>query len=271
MSVSDLEARLDALEKRHRLLQDFATRGLWNGIDRLYARTPAASHARCLACDWSGATTDFGTRIDQCMFAGGRLERLECPRCTCVFGPLSVLDAEPEWISSDYRLLYADYSEADSTGQEIRCFEALNPSRSGLYLNWGAGAWSRSVEVLRARGYDVWGFEPNAEQTKDCVVSNRAEVSARFDGVFSNNVLEHLTAPSTQFLDFHSVLKPGGRMAHATPCYEWSYAFTRFHVFFPLQNSIERLAERTGFKVTSRIDEGEFRLRTFEITEPPRG
>lgn len=32
---------------------------------------------------------------------------------------------------------------------------------SAAFINWGSGAWSGSVERLRADGYDVWGFEPH--------------------------------------------------------------------------------------------------------------
>jgi len=164
----------------------------------------------------------------------GRLERLECPECGCVFGPLKYLRTPEALVSADYALLYSFYSEGDSTEEELRAFDLLKPTRDRLYLNWGSGAWSRSVEILRAQGYDVWGYEPNAQTDSPFVVRRREEVSARFDGIFSNNVIEHLFSPLDQFLDFRTLLKPDGRMVHASPCYEWSFAFTRFHVFFPL-------------------------------------
>ena len=82
-------------------------------------------------------------------------------------------------------------------------------------------------------------------------------ISAKFDGIFSNNVLEHFPQPLESFQDMRSCLRPGGAMAHATPCYEWSYAHTRFHVFFPLGRSAAALAQRSGFHVATRIDDGE--------------
>ncbi|MDB5458795.1 MAG: hypothetical protein JWO72_536 [Caulobacteraceae bacterium] len=265
MSSDDLESRLERLEIRQELLRDFAVRGVWNALERLYARTGVRSNVSCLACGETRKVEAFARRVDRCMFGGGRLERLECPACGCVFGPLAALEADADWIASDYRLLYAAYSEGDSTEAEIRTFEALRPDRAGVYLNWGAGAWSDSVAQLRARGYDVWGYEPNAAAPRDFIVGSREEVSARFDGVFSNNVIEHFIDPAGQFADLRTLLKPGGRMAHASPCFEWSYAFTRFHVFFPLARSAEALAHRTGFDLTDRIEDGEYQARVFQV------
>jgi SAM-dependent methyltransferase len=179
---------------------------------------------------------------------------------------MKYLDLPEPIVEADYRLLYQSYTEGDSTEQELRAFHALDPKPGGLYLNWGSGAWSTSVERLRAEGWDVWGYEPHAETSSPFVVKTRGEVSARFDGVFSNNVIEHLRDPAAQFRAFQSVLKPGGRMAHASPCYDWRYPFTRFHVFFPMGRAPEALAARTGYRVVGREDDGDYRVRVFETT-----
>jgi len=260
-ALAALRERLERLEGRYDLLRDFAVRGIWHALDRAYAHTEVEPRPRCLACGEAQARRRFGLRVDECVFGGGRIERLECRRCGCVFGPLTLLGAPSDFLAADYRLLYEFYSEGDSTEAEIRTFEALDPKPGELYLNWGAGAWSSSIEILRARGYDVWGYEPNAKVTRPFIVSSRDEISARFDGVFSNNVIEHLTDPAAELRDIASVMKPKGRMAHASPCFEWSYAFTRFHVFFPLGDSLSRLAARTDLAVTHQIDDGEYHVR----------
>jgi SAM-dependent methyltransferase len=261
-----LEARLARLEANYELLKNFAVGGVWHALNRLYTSDAAPRRLSCLACGRLVDRRSAEVRRSDCVFGGGPIERLVCPSCGCVFGPLSLLDAPAEWIAADYRLLYAFYSEADSTEEEVRAFEALDPAPGGVYLNWGAGAWSRSVEVLRSRGYDVWGYEPNAAVARPYVVGRREEVSALFDGIFSNNVIEHFIDPAAQFRDFAGLLKPGGRMAHASPCYEWSFDFTRFHVFFPLGDSVAALARRTGFRLIGREDDGDFRVRIFAPT-----
>lgn len=261
----DLAARLAALEADHANLRAYAVSGLWHALDRIYAHAGRDLRPSWPACGRRRPAPSYARRVDQDMFGAGDLVRLVCPACDAVFGPLAALYAPDAFISADYRLLYATYSEGDSTAEEVRAFEALSPRKDGLYLNWGAGAWSRSVEVLRARGYDVWGYEPNAVQARDFVVSRREEISARFDGIFSNNLIEHLTRPAEAFTDMRACLQPGGAMAHASPCYAWSFAFTRFHVFFPLGRSPEALARRTGFRVSGREDDGEFQVRVFAV------
>jgi SAM-dependent methyltransferase len=262
--LAALERRLTDLERRHELLKGFIVPALWDAHDRLYERVPPTVPPPCLACDTSPSTVPFRERVDVCAFGGGRLVRLECPSCGCVFGPIKYLETPPALIEADYRLLYASYSEGDSTEHELRAFEALRPRRDGVYLNWGSGARSASVERLRARGHDVWGYEPHADVDSPFVARRREEISARFDGIFSNNVIEHLVDPAAQFREFHRLLKNGGRMAHASPCYAWSFAYSRFHVFFPLGEAAARLAERSGFTLSAAVDDGDFRVRVFD-------
>ena len=262
-----LEARLARLEAREQALREWAVPAVWDALDRLDARTAAPAQLRCLACDFAGPPHRFAAREDACVFGGGRLLRHECPACGCVFGPAKYLDTPAALVAADYRLLYAHYSEGDSTEAEIRAFHALEPRRDGLYLNWGAGAWSGTVERLRADGWDVWGYEPHAPvvgEGSPFVVRTRGEVSARFDGIFSNNVIEHLFDPAAAFRDFAANLKPGARMAHASPCYAYAYAFTRFHVFFPAGEAPARLGERSGFRLAAAEDDGDFRVRVWE-------
>jgi SAM-dependent methyltransferase len=256
-----LEARLARLEARVEAVAGLLQPAFWATLDQLYERLGPPHPPRCLACDGSGP---FDLRTDQCAFGGGRLDRFVCRACGCVFGPIKYLELPEAVVEADYRLLYQGYTEGDSTEQELRAFHALQPRRDGLYLNWGSGAWSSSVARLRAEGWDVWGYEPHAETDDPHVVKTRGEVSARFDGIFSNNVIEHLRDPAAQFADFLTVLKPGGRMAHASPCYDWRYAFSRFHVFFPMGEAPERLAARTGFEVVGREDDGDYRVRVFQ-------
>jgi 2-polyprenyl-3-methyl-5-hydroxy-6-metoxy-1,4-benzoquinol methylase len=104
----------------------------------------------------------------------------------------------------------------------------------------------------------VWGYEPTAEAGREFVATRREAISARFDGIFSNNVIEHFRDPIAQFKEFHSLLNERGMMAHSSPCYEYRYSFTRFHTLFLLGRSPDVLAERTGFKVINRIQEGEY-------------
>jgi hypothetical protein len=121
------------------------------------------------------------------------------------------------------------------------------------------------VGELRAGGYEAWGFEPSAPPAdRGFVIGSRAAITGRFDGLFSNNVVEHMLRPVEEFRFFHGILKPGARMAHASPCYRYAYAFTRFHTLFLTGDAPAVLAERSGFRIADREDEGEFINVVFE-------
>ncbi|WP_269715363.1 class I SAM-dependent methyltransferase [Caulobacter sp. NIBR2454] len=261
--LAALRGRIEALEQRDKAATDLLLPGLWTTLARLYEGETGQGSLTCLACAQTASPASFGVREDRCVFGGGLLKRFECPACGCVFGPQWYLDTPSEVIDADYRQLYLNYREADSTDDEIRAFHLLDPKPEGVYLNWGSGAWSRSVQTLREHGWEVWGYEPHAQTDSPFIVRDRAEISARFDGIFSNNVIEHFFDPAAQFADFHDVLKPGGRMVHASPCYAWAYAYTRFHVFFPMGDAPARLAARTGYALDGRVEDGDFRACLF--------
>ena len=141
------------------------------------------------------------------------LERYQCPSCDAIFGPQKYLDLSEEFVSRDYALLYNRYQETNSTETEIRTFRSLDPKPGRLYLNWGCGIWSETISRLRAESFEVWGFEPSAPVSSPYIATSRDQISARFDGIFSNNVIEHFRNPRHQFEEFLRILKPGGMMA----------------------------------------------------------
>ncbi|HXG99516.1 MAG TPA: class I SAM-dependent methyltransferase [Sphingomicrobium sp.] len=259
MNSIELEERLAKLEQRQALADDFATAAFWTALDASYAITLPDRLIRCIVCDREACRGSWEILSDECMFGGGRLERYRCPDCDCVFGPMKFLDLSEAFVRLDYRMLYSRYSEGDSTESERRTFQALDPAPGKAYLDWGCGgAWSRTIDTLRADGFDVWGFEPSALEPSDFIVIDRNQIGARFDGIFSNNVIEHFRDPIAQFRDLHGLLKDGALMAHSSPCYDYAFSFTRFHSLFLLGRSPEVLANRTGFRVVDRERDGEY-------------
>jgi hypothetical protein len=263
-ALDQIELRVARIESRDRIMRDALVRGFWQTTDRLDDLTLPQRRMVCPICDRSEHRETLERRIDQCMFGGGRLERYLCPGCGCVYGPAKYLDLSPELVAADYALLYLDYEEADSTENEIRAFRSLNARAGAPYLNWGCGRSSRTIPELRAEGYDVWGYEPTLASGRQFIVSDRNEISPVFQGLFSNNVIEHMTRPVEEFRFFHRILSPGSLMAHASPCYEYAYSFTRFHVVFLTGDASSVLAERSGFRQIDREDDGEFINCVFE-------
>ncbi len=80
----------------------------------------------------------------------------------------------------------------------------------------------------------------------------------KFDGLYSNNVLEHIRYPVEELKFMAGLLKANARMAHATPCFEYLYEYTRFRLFFYLGKSRDLLAEKAGLQVNSFLQDGEF-------------
>jgi SAM-dependent methyltransferase len=189
------------------------------------------------------------------------LIRHQCPACDLIFGADKMFGLSSAELSQDYEWHYSMYEEGDSTGQEVRAFHCLNPVREGVYLNYGAGSWSRSVQQLRDDGWNIVAYEPHrsASSGEGSVISSRESLlSMKFDGIFSNNLLEHLRTPVDEVKFMSTLLKPGGRMAHATPCFDYLYEYTRFHLFFFLGRSRNLLASKAGMVVDNMICDGEF-------------
>jgi hypothetical protein len=267
--IASLAGRVSSLELQARHLRSAVMPAHYLAMDAVEAMLPPDRPLDCPVCDRVTPRDRLEIRTDEDMFGGGRLERYICPACGCGFGPSKVTAAPDALLSADYALLYEDYKEGDGTRTERRAFDLLAHPRDLPALNWGCGRWSRTIPNLRAEGYDVWGYDPSAgpagpAEGSDFVVSHRGSISPVFGGAFSNNVIEHMVRPVEEFRFLHSILRPGGRMLHASPCHEWLYAQSRYHVFFPLGDAPRVLAERTGFRAVERHADGEFIAWVYE-------
>ena len=246
------------------LLLEYLTSSHWRLVALHYDRTLQGRAITCPLCAHTDARERYQRHDAVCQFHGGRLERYACPICDVVFGPMKMLVLTPDQLALEYRALYSYYQEVDSIDYETRAFRALEPRQGGVYLNWGCGAWASTIDALRAQGHVVWGYEPFASTESPYVVNQRGELSASFDGIFSNNLLEHLRDPVGELRAMTEHLQPGGRLSHATACFDLLYLDTRFHLFFFLGRSVELLAERAGLQIVGRERDGEYINVVFE-------
>lgn len=261
MEISD---RLERLEAQVKLLETYSIQAFWQAIDRTYELLLPTLEINCIVCGHADGRTGFEIHTSHCQFGGGVLERYECPKCNAIFGPKKYLDLSDDFVNRDYELLYSRYSEGDSTQAELNTFRSVLPHVGGLYMNWGCGAWSKAIPELRNKGFEVWGHEPSISKTDGVIVKHRNEISAKFDAIFSNNVIEHFRDPVAEFDYFKTILAEDGRMAHSSPCYDYKYETTRFHTLFLLGNSPYVLAERTGFKAREESRDGDYVNFVFE-------
>ena len=226
----------------------------WKLVDEYERKTYKNHKLICPICKDEFETDQVNRLVSECIFGGGRLIRYVCPKCGVTFGPEKMLNLSDESFSDDYRMHYTVYDEGDSTQREIRAFRQLDPNKDGVYLDWGAGAWSNVISSLREEGYQVYGYDPYAPINSEYMISSEEKLrTMKFDGIFSHDLLEHLKDPVGTFKCFAEVLKPEGKMIHATACYDYVYEYTRFHLFFYTGVSVEEICKQTGF-VAENID-----------------
>ena len=240
----------------------------WDMIHRLHALKAAPLELSCALCGHTAHRVDFAERVTACIFEGGVITRHQCPVCDVIFGSDLMLELSSEALTREYEWHYQIFSEGDSTEQEIRAFKALNPERGRAYVNWGSGAWSSSTERLRADGWEVYGFEPHgsAHGGGGHVLTTRSELELiKPAGIFSNNVLEHFRYPVAALRDMASLLPGGALMSHATPCFEYRFEFTRFHLFFFLGKSREWIAEQANLSIVNYQTDGDFMNLVLEV------
>lgn len=258
LTLKDLQDA-EKLQFRDLLRHQISSR--WSIIDAGSRRHATRMDLQCPLCDFQGDTDKFSSFITNCIFEGGELLRHQCPECDLIFGDQKMLDLSEAELTTDYEWHYKAFSEADATAHEVRAFHAMKPNKDGFYLNWGAGAWSNSIEVLRQDGWNVYGYEPHLSALNDnpyIISSKKQLLELRFDGIFSNNVLEHLRYPVRDLSLMSELLKPRGRMSHATSCFDYLYEYTRFHLFFFLGRSRSILARKANLIIDEFIVDGEF-------------
>jgi hypothetical protein len=247
----------------------------WNTVDFVLKSSLKDDQRRvCPLCSYKGSDRHFGRVQSHCIFGGGDLLRYICPACEVTFGPDKMFDLTSAQLTEDYEWHYRVYDEGDSSELELRTFFALNPDKDGLYLNYGAGGWSTSVQQLRALGWKVYAYEPHAAASKsvsdDWLFCSRKQLQLmRFDGIFSNNVLEHLRHPVQELQYMQGLLREGGLMAHSTPCFEYLYEYTRFHLYFFTGKSKSFLMQEAGLYLIDEVNDGDFICKVMKCSTSP--
>lgn len=291
-ALHQLRGKLDELEKleknlevkendRNIKLQAIARdtiRTKWAFSDYMDAlHDPSEEVVTCGICGHSDQVSNLEKRVSKCIFDGGELVRYVCPECGVVFGPVKFSRQSAKKRDDDYTVHYTGYHEGDSTEKEMKSFMRLEPTKEGVYLNYGCGSWSHTMQLLREQGYQVYGYEPYSKDVDNpFIISDRSRLSKmRFNGIFSNDVLEHFVDPAEELRFMKSLLAtPSSMMAHTTGCYLYRYEHTRFHTFFFTGNSLDVLCSKAGLRIVeisdadSEIGEKDFHCRTFLMAEP---
>lgn len=255
---SKIEHVHDELQNKTGALARQVMLAKWKIIDKL-AETDEKPEdiVCCKICGYSAQRASYDTKITACRFNGGKLERYICPKCGVIFGPTKFSSQSQEEIDEDYMVHYYGFSEAVLTEKEIEAFFMLNPTKEGIYLDYGCGCWSKTIEQLRAQGYNVYGYEPYAPEDNPYMITSKEELSKhKFDGIFSNDLLEHLIDPVEDLKQMKKLLKsPRSAMSHSTACYIYKHEVTRFHTHFFTGNSVQVMSEKAGLQILDFRDE----------------
>ena len=210
---------------------------------------------KCPICLFESVENSFSILIADSFLFSGKLVRHRCPNCDVIFGTQEMLELSKEDLCAKYKQLFdSGYVGADITSTEIEVFKFLNPTKKGIYLNWGAGSKLRTSEILKQKGYTLYGFEPYepVPASKNMIITNLDTFTMKFDGIMSNNFIEHVQSPVNTILEMKQYLKDQNCiMAHFTACWNYVYETSPFHLFFFEGRSVQIMADRTGMTVTT--------------------
>jgi hypothetical protein len=96
----------------------------------------------------------------------------------------------------------------------------------------------QGCERLRLLGWQVRGYEPFQRVESEAIVTDRNSVmSTQYDGLMTHNFIEHVQDPLAFFNECSSMIKPGGKMAHSSACFDYVFEVSPFNLFFYCDNS----------------------------------
>lgn len=225
----------------------------WSIIDRNLRLD--GRRIKCNICGHEDITNNFKKIFANCIFGGGILERYVCPICDVIFGPIKMYDLTDEQFNKEYEEIYSIYEEGDTSNFEISAFMSMNPQKNKTYLDFGCGSSPRALLKLRQMGWNnVFGYEPYCDLNYDFIIKDKVKLQqTKFDGIFSNNVIEHFRYPIEDLKFMNSILNTNGIHSHATTNDTYAYEYSRFHLFFFLGKSMSILSKNSdlnyiGFK-----------------------
>lgn len=182
-----------------------------------------------------------------------QLLRYQCPNCDVIFGPEEILSESKEEFGNRYQELYlSGYKEIESTDAELSIIKKLNLKEGQRCLNWGSGSVSSTASAAKTLGIILDCYEPFDPCAENVIT--KLDGAERYDAIISNNLMEHLQDPVSELILMSNRLQEGGVMIHKTPCWEYVYEWTEYHLFFFLGKSPEIMARQAGLTAERLTD-----------------
>jgi hypothetical protein len=192
-----------------------------------------------------------------CFLTKVPLKRFKCTVCGVIFGTLDMLACTPEQMKKDYIFCDTVFKDTNSVYYETQTFMSLKPNKNGLYLNFGCGYNCTTIPTLRGLGWEILGYEPYVPGPNpgSYILQNRQDLlKCKFDGIISNNLLEHLQDPVQDLLFMKSLLKDKtSLMAHSTANYKYLYEYSKYHLYFFVDKSVDYMCQGAGLTIKEMI------------------
>jgi hypothetical protein len=215
--------------------------------------TGASAGHLCAVC--SSATEAFGTGV---VLGKYDAEFRRCPSCGLIAAP------DPTWLPEAYESAIYD----GDSGLLRRCrrlsivtaavirSEGLT---SGRFLDW-AGGYGTLTRMMRDKGFDFYTVDGYAKNL--LAPGFDGDETSDYDLITAFEVMEHLVDPVAELA---AVAQRAPRLLFSTqlqpdtppPVGEWFYYAldSGQHVALHTERSLELLAERLGFQLTSNGDD----------------
>lgn len=116
-------------------------------------------------------------------------------------------------------------------------------------LDYGCGASSVVVHLLKNKGYDILGYDPFFHPQDNLL-------KKQFDYITCTEVIEHFKNPQLDFRNMANLVKSGGKLLVKTSLTDdvadfanWHYHRDPTHVGFFNHKSLQKVAEVTGLSL----------------------
>ncbi len=178
-----------------------------------------------------------------------------CPRCHLIFVPPEQF-IPPEEEVHRYRQHNNTLDNPGYVGMFEKKIAVVEEVAQEIHsvLDYGCGPGPVLVSLLKDRGYQAWGYDPNFFPD--------TPLDSKFDLIISTETFEHLKSPGIELEKILSLIRPGGYLAVMTQFYPdpyeialkeafagWYYKRDPTHICFFCPVTFEWMAERYDLEI----------------------
>lgn len=213
-------------------------------------KQPELTELTCIICNNNDLYENFNKIYANDIFCAGTIIRHQCPKCSLIFGDLRFLNLSDEEILKDYEDTYSYFTECDNIDIQFNCINSVNffSNKNLKYLDYACGT-GKFASFLKNEGYNIIGYD---KYVKTDNVLNDID-NLKFDIIFSNNFIEHLTNPIEQVKTILNHLNYNGYLVFMSDCIDnYGVEFTHFHTYYYLGKSLEILFNTLNLTIIER-------------------